>query len=456
MLSAHVETLGHETLASAHVYPGVNIIKLKILIVDDTAINLMILQRTLEADYDVTTARSGKEALAIVEKEVFALVLLDIVMPELDGFAVFKMLRQIPHASETPVIFVTANQDDGFEFAGLELGAIDFAFKPIKTELIKLRIRNILQLISIQNKLKASEERLNFILNASNEGVWDWSLEDDLVSHNSAWCKILGLPEEHLTHDFAFYGELIHPDDLQSVKEALDASLRANKPYAMEYRIRRADGDFIWVYDRGRVFERAIDGSVKRMAGIVQNIQERKEHESEIRRLAFYDPLTELPNRRLLLDRLTQALIRSKRTQERGAIMFIDMDKFKVLNDTHGHQMGDLLLIEIACRITSCLRSEDTVARFGGDEFVVLIEGLKGSPDIARNDVMQIANKILESLNMPYELNTLSYQSTPSIGISLYDSETASIDWIVSTADHAMYNAKTRGGNQASLHVEQS
>lgn len=415
----------------------------------------MILQRTLKSDYDVTIARSGKEALATIEKEAFALILLDIVMPEMDGFAVFKMLRQIPHAMNTPVIFITAHQSDNFEFAGLELGAIDFTFKPIKTDLIKLRIRNILHLTSIQNKLKVSEDRLNFILDASNEGVWDWSVEDDAVSHNSAWCKILGLPEEHLTHDFAFYGKRIHPDDLQSVNVALDASLKANKAFAMEYRIKRADGDFIWVYDRGQVIERCTDGNPKRMAGIIQDIQERKEYEAEIRRLAFYDPLTELPNRRLLLDRLTQALIRSKRTQERGAIMFIDMDKFKVLNDTHGHQMGDFLLIEVASRITSCLRSEDTVARFGGDEFVVLIEGLKGAPEVARNDVRQIANKILEALNMPYQLDALSYQSTPSIGISLYDSETASIDWIISNADRAMYLAKSQGGNQISYHLEQ-
>lgn len=408
----------------------------------------MILQRSLAVDYDVTVARSGKEALTIIEKEAFALVLLDIVMPELDGFSVFKMLRQIPHASETPVIFITAQQGDDFEFAGLELGAIDFTFKPIKTKLIKLRIRNILQLASIQKKLKVSEERLDFILNASNEGVWDWSSEDDLVIHNSAWCKLLGLPEEHLTHDFAFYCGLIHPDDLQSVQEALDHSIKTNDTFTMEYRIRHAAGDYIWVYDRGRVSERGTDGNATRMAGIIQNIQARKEYEAEIHRLAFYDPLTELPNRRLLLDRLTQAVIRSKRTQERGAIMFIDMDRFKVLNDTHGHQMGDLLLIQVASRITSCLRGEDTVARFGGDEFVVLCEGLKGHTAHALSDVTQIANKIRSALNAPYQLGVLDYQCTPSIGIALYDAETTSIDWVISKADHAMYLAKSRGRNQ--------
>jgi diguanylate cyclase (GGDEF)-like protein/PAS domain S-box-containing protein len=430
-------------------------IKFKILIVDDTAINLMILQRALESEYDVTIARSGDEALSIIEKQAFALVLLDIVMPGLDGFAVFKMLRQIPHASETPVIFITGQQSEDFEFLGLELGAIDFTFKPIKTELIKLRIRNILHLASIQKKLKVSEERLHFVLDASNEGVWDWSVEDDFVSHNSAWCKILALPEAHLTHDFAFYGGLIHPEDQESVRKAIDSSIQANEPYDMEYRIRRADGNYIWVYDRGRVIERSEDGNAKRMVGMIQNIQVRKEYEAEIHRLAFFDPLTDLPNRRLLLDRLTQAVIRSKRTQERGAILFIDMDRFKVLNDTHGHQMGDLLLIQVAGRITSCLRGEDTVARFGGDEFVVLLEGLKGENELARSDATRIANKILNALNMPYRLGALDYQSTPSIGISLYDSETTSIDGIISNADQAMYLAKTWGRNQIAHHFEQ-
>ncbi len=168
--------------------------------------------------------------------------------------------------------------------------------------------------------------------------------------------------------------------------------------------------------------------AVKDAHGIISNyvatmtdISLRKEAEEKIEQLAFYDPLTKLPNRRLLMDRLHQALATSARTLKHGALLFIDLDNFKTLNDTHGHDMGDLLLQQVADRLLGCVRDEDTVSRLGGDEFVVMLENLHENTKIAVAETELVGEKILSTLNKPYQLAEHNYLSTPSIGIALFN-----------------------------------
>jgi len=173
----------------------------------------------------------------------------------------------------------------------------------------------------------------------------------------------------------------------------------------------------------------------------------RKAAESEIQNLAFYDPLTLLPNRRLLLDRLRQALASSARNEKKGALLFIDLDNFKILNDTLGHDIGDLLLQQVAARLTSCVREGDTVARLGGDEFVLLLEALSEHPVEAAEQTEAIGNKILAALSQSYQLATHTYRNTPSIGATLFGSNQQSIDELMKQADIAMYLVKQSGRN---------
>jgi diguanylate cyclase (GGDEF)-like protein/PAS domain S-box-containing protein len=180
---------------------------------------------------------------------------------------------------------------------------------------------------------------------------------------------------------------------------------------------------------------------------IFSDITERKKVEEEICNLAFYDDLTKLPNRRLFLDRFRAALPVSARYNIYGAVLFIDLDKFKTLNDTLGHDYGDLLLIEVAYRIKLCVRKMDTVARLGGDEFVVLIEGLNENEEEALCMVGQVAEKIRETLARPYRLKKHTYQCSPSIGVSLYRGIDESVDLLLHHADLAMYQAKDAGRN---------
>jgi len=189
------------------------------------------------------------------------------------------------------------------------------------------------------------------------------------------------------------------------------------------------------------------DGTVTHYVAVKEDITTRKASEEQINTLAFYDQLTSLPNRRLLLDRLKQALAASARSKRFGALLFIDLDNFKILNDTLGHDIGDLLLQEVARRLTTCVREGDTVARLGGDEFVVMLEDLSENIEESAAQTKTVGEKILQSLNETYQLSTYSHHSTPSIGVTLFSSQHEAIDELLKRADLAMYQAKAAGRN---------
>jgi len=188
------------------------------------------------------------------------------------------------------------------------------------------------------------------------------------------------------------------------------------------------------------------DGTISHYIGSFVDITQRKQGEAEIHNLAFYDPLTQLPNRRLLIDRLHHALASNNRSHSHAALLFIDLDYFKTLNDTRGHDVGDLQLIEVAHRLQSCVREVDTVARLGGDEFVVMLEDLDADMDQAAAQAMLTGEKIQHALKQPYQLRDFEHHSSCSIGISLFDSG-ISVDDLLKRADTAMYQAKSAGRN---------
>jgi diguanylate cyclase (GGDEF)-like protein/PAS domain S-box-containing protein len=191
----------------------------------------------------------------------------------------------------------------------------------------------------------------------------------------------------------------------------------------------------------------APDGRVSNYIGTFSDISRNTEAEAEIHRLAFYDPLTQLPNRRLLIDRLQQAIAAGTRSGRQGALLFIDLDNFKILNDTLGHDHGDLLLKEVAQRLRACVRESDSVARFGGDEFVVMLEGLDENPAEAAPQAKAVGEKILTELNETYLLGEHRHHSTPSIGITLFGEKQEAVDELLKRADFAMYQSKAAGRN---------
>ncbi|WP_231940680.1 putative bifunctional diguanylate cyclase/phosphodiesterase [Acidovorax sp. RAC01] len=255
----------------------------------------------------------------------------------------------------------------------------------------------------------------------------------------------MGVEPHEVTADHGVLIRRVLAEDLPQLQRSALASVRRLVPWQCEYRVRMPDGSVRW-HMTNAIPHRELDGSVV-SHGFTMDITDRKRAEHEIERLAFYDALTGLPNRRLLLDRLQRATAACQRTRSHGALLFIDLDNFKDLNDTLGHDMGDQLLAQVASRLVGSVREVDTVARFGGDEFVVMLDSLAHEPASAAGQAEVVAEKLLAALNQPFELDGGQHYSTPSIGITLFGDERLSVDELLKRADLAMYQAKAAGRN---------
>ncbi len=292
--------------------------------------------------------------------------------------------------------------------------------------------------------LQYSEQRFRDVSDASGEYVWeiDANLVYTYVSRQSTAVKGYS-PEELIGHTPI---EFMPVEDIQSVSEIVNHAIANKTAFKLQHRDITHSGNVLWEEVNGIPF---LDdkGEVIGLRGTGMNITERRLAEEEIHNLAFYDSLTQLPNRRLFIDRIGLALSISVRSQLYGALLFLDMDRFKILNDTLGHDYGDLLLVEVAKRIQSCVREIDTVARLGGDEFVILLEEVDEHAEEASRKVAVIAEKIRSCLTATYQLKDSEYHSSPSIGVSLYRGKEESAEALLKHADMAMYQAKDSGRN---------
>jgi diguanylate cyclase (GGDEF)-like protein/PAS domain S-box-containing protein len=290
-------------------------------------------------------------------------------------------------------------------------------------------------------------ERIELALAGADLGLWDWHIPSGRRIVNARGSRMIGYEPDELG-TVGSWTDHIHPDDLDLVQAAREAHLAGRAPaYEVEYRMRHKSGRWLWIQSRGKVVERDSAGRPLRMVGTRMDITERKLAEAQIEHLAFYDGLTGLPNRRLLLDRLAQAVGKSRRNLQQGAVLFLDLDNFKKLNDTLGHDMGDQLLREVGQRLLEVTRASDTVGRLGGDEFVILLEDLGTSRSDAAPIVEMIAAKILRRLGQSYQLAGHEVHSTPSVGVTLFGAHAEGVDELMKQADLAMYEAKAAGRN---------
>ncbi|WP_158219594.1 GGDEF and EAL domain-containing protein [Ideonella sp. A 288] len=298
-----------------------------------------------------------------------------------------------------------------------------------------------------QQQVQESERRLSYVLNATGEGVWDWDLGTNALQHNARWFELLGYAKGELESSIAAFERCVFADDLDDTRAAIQRCLDGHGPYRHEHRMQRKDGSTMWVFDRGDVVERDAEGRPLRMVGSFADVNERKVAEAMTERLAFYDPLTGLPNRRLMLDRLQQAIRTSGRSGLFGALMFIDLDNFKDLNDCNGHGTGDALLQQVGQRLRQCVRQRDTAARIGGDEFVLILEELGSSLLDTAGHAELVAAKVIDAVGQPYDIEGVAISSTPSIGIALFGAPADTADELLKRADFAMYQAKDAGRN---------
>jgi len=420
----------------------------QILVVDDIANNRIALRQILKGiGVEVHEAANGFDALTMCLAEDYALILLDVQMPEMDGFEVCEQLRADPRTANTPIIFLTAAfKDETDKMRGYVSGATDYLAKPIEDHILKAKVEVFLRLYQQQRMLQEKNESLRIAATVfeSQEGMIITDANNVILRVNSAFINITGYSAPEVVgkepsflasgrHDASFY-------------KSMWAGIVETGAWEGEVWNRRKSGE---VYPERLTITAVKDENhaISNYVASFSDITQSKAAAEEIEHLAFYDPLTQLPNRRLLRDRLKQSLASNLRSGHGGALLFIDLDDFKALNDTLGHDKGDLLLQQVAERLLACVREGDTVARMGGDEFVVMLEDLSHLALDAASQAEAVGGKILKSLNQPYSLVSHEHHSTPSIGITLFNDKQPELDELLKQADIAMYQAKKAGRN---------
>jgi diguanylate cyclase (GGDEF)-like protein/PAS domain S-box-containing protein len=320
-------------------------------------------------------------------------------------------------------------------------------------------IRDISERKVMENKLQESEARYRRIIEGITGYHYTVRVENGRVvetAQSPACLTVTGYAPEEFSADPYLWIQMVAAEDRERVKGQVQQILDGKDVPPIEHKIIRKDGKIRWVSDT-TILCKDISGKLLSYDGVIEDITERKAAEEQIRNLAYYDPLTQLPNRRMLNDRLGQAMAASKRSGLYGALMFLDLDNFKPLNDTHGHEIGDLLLVEVARRLTGCVREMDTVARFGGDEFVVMFSELDADKAESVTQASIVAEKIRATLSEPYLLArkqngqmeiAIEHHCTSSIGVVLFLNHEASPEDIIKWADMAMYKAKDGGRNR--------
>ena len=299
-----------------------------------------------------------------------------------------------------------------------------------------------------ERKLIASEERFRTIFQSSVAGMAMVAPDGHFLQANPAFCRFLGYSEEALRR--LTITDVTHPDDIEETLARRNITMASpSRAIVCEKRYLRKDGSVFWAQLSSTWFFDA-EGKPLYTVPVIQDITSRKEAEVQIRNLAYYDSLTQLPNRSLLTDRLEQAVAQARRREGSFALLFLDLDRFKVVNDSLGHSIGDDMLCQAAVRLSECLRQNDTVARLGGDEFVIILSDYRDDTNLPR-----IAEKILQAVSQPFDLGVRSIVSTTSIGIALYPQDGDDPAELLRCADMAMYAAKDAGGNTFKFYLAQ-
>ncbi len=291
-------------------------------------------------------------------------------------------------------------------------------------------------------RLATSERRLQLALEASNLALWDWDISSGKVHLSEAWQTILGGERGPVETTFEDLSGLVHPDDAAKLREKIRAMLKGDIPrYDVDHRVRTLSGEWAWIHSSGEVIGRDHAGRALQAIGTNTDISSRKRAELQTAYGATHDELTDLPNRALFIDRLAQAISRSRRNNALIAVIYLDIDRFKKVNDTLGHGTGDALLREFARRLAGCARASDTTARLGGDEFTVILERLGSAEDGVR-----IAGNIVAAMRPEFKLDGRAVQTSTSLGIAFYSGAgPTSPDELMKKADEALYEAKGAG-----------
>lgn len=441
-----------------------------VLLVDDDEVNLMVTALSLrERGFTVTEATSGEQALDLLSRTGFDIVVLDAVMPGLDGFVTCARLRSMPGLDHVPVLMLTGLDDDASIRHAYQVGATDFFVKSPQWSLLEGRLRYLLRASRTRQELVRSRARLARAQDLARMGSFDWQPVAD------RWEGLLHLSQEALRVFAVGQGASLSLKDLvRMVPRAERGSLlrRLNDMW-VHRSVLATDVSLVLPDGRRRVVHLEAEpdpdhhdpGAGVVYTGIVQDVTDRRAAEDKIRHLANFDALTGLPNRRQLIWRTERALEYARRLGHLCALLLIDLDRFKIINDTLGHAAGDELLTEVALRLRGCVRHSDrvvenaldgggarvhrsleAVGRLGGDEFVALL------PEVAtEEDAERVARRILDAMRPPIHIGGQECFVTASVGVALFPRDGQTVLDLLRNSDVAMYSAKESGRNAAAV-----
>jgi diguanylate cyclase (GGDEF)-like protein/PAS domain S-box-containing protein len=430
-----------------------------VLVVDDEDLVRMLAREALEqSGLEVCEATNGVEGVKQFAERRPDLVVLDVMMPEMDGFTACSKLRGLVGGSRVPILIMTGLDDAVSIASAYEHGATDFITKPINPTILVHRVRYMLRGSRTLDALLRSEARLGLAQRIAKIGNWEWNPQTGNFSASSELCRLMGIRPRDFGGTLDSFLLTVHGDDRERVERALKQILSVRLPCDIDHRIILPNGGEFTVNLQA---EAVFDDQLKSLTivGTAQDISERKRSEREIHRLAYFDSLTGLPNRILFKDRVTRALAHASRYQSMLAILFLDLDRFKIINDTLGHNIGDLLLKHVADRLTDSVRHSDSIgratekeaehelARLGGDEFTVLLTNLHDVQDAAK-----VARRMLEALARPFLIDGHEIFVTVSVGIAVFPSDGDSVDILLKNSDSAMYYAKEEGRNNVQFY----
>ncbi|MFI3157613.1 MAG: EAL domain-containing protein [Methylococcaceae bacterium] len=541
---------------------------MKVLVIDDDAMTQLLIQEALSPHgFDVIAAENGATGIALALEHSPDLILLDILMPGMDGFACLEILRErLPGCGTTiPVVMLTGVEDTDSIERVFAMGASDFIHKPILWPILAHRLHFVMRSHRLTHELLIKEERQRLSMLAAHQGFYDLDIRTGLTIVNDEYAIMLGYDPATFKETNTAWLERLHPDDREAVEKTYRSYIAGElSEYRGEFRQACADGSWKWILSVGNIVERDAKGVPLRMLGmhtdidylkqteeclrllakvfensgesimlcdasnkivdvnrsftqvtgylaeevigknpsilssgrhdaafyqqmrqtlnekgywqgeiwnrrkngelfpellgistacdaqgrlthyiaVFSDISERKATEAKIEYLAHHDSLTHLPNRILLRDRFEQAVAYAARNNSLLALLFLDLDHFKQINDTMGHDIGDRLLQAIATRLVKCLREVDIICRQGGDEFIIVLTDLKET-----DTVLQTTQKILQQLNEPFAIDDTQINTSFSIGISLYPKDSMRFEGLLTKADTAMYAAKKQGRN---------
>lgn len=425
--------------------------EVSILIVDDVAANRLALRllvrgpgrRILEAD-------SGTDALRILLAEDISLILLDIEMPDMDGFETADLIRGSSRLKEVPIIFQSAHGSNSRVIQGYGLGAVDFIQKPIVPEILQARVdvflslqRKTRQLERTTSRLALAEARSRSIVETATDGIITFDQRGVVEMFNPAAERMFGYSAGDIVGG-GIESILIFPEG--STLFGSDGLLAdgAASPVEMvatdEARGRRSDGS---TFPLGVSVSNVDSAGDHFFSAIMRDLTEVKRDQEQLTRLARYDFLTGLANRVTFEDQLKRALAHARRYDGNGALLYLDLDRFKSINDLYGHRIGDLLLQEASKRLAGCLRETDVLARLGGDEFCIVVDHLTD-----QESVTTIAKRVVDCLHQPFQLDDLLVEVSASVGIALFLPNDDTTTEVLMRADRAMYAAKRLGGDQ--------